>query len=59
MKSIKIMLTGIMSVLIGTFFAAADNGRGEFVGFALILLAVGIIVFIIGLLQNSDWTKKF
>lgn len=59
MKSIKIMLTGIMLVLIGTFFTAAANGQGDFAGFALILLAVGVIVFVIGLLYKSDWTKKF
>ena len=53
MKSIKLMLTGIMLALVGTFFVA-DNG-----GFAFILLVIGVIVFIIGLLHKSNGTKKF
>ena len=50
---VKVMLTGLMIVLIGTFLFVADDGNGEVSAFCFIL---GILIFVIGLF--IPWNKK-
>ena len=54
MKSLKVMMIGLMFAVIGTFLGG-DNG----VSFALV--GIGIIVFLVGIamdLFHHDWTKN-
>lgn len=50
---VKMMLTGMMLVLIGTFLFVADSGNGEISAFCFL---AGILLFIIGLF--IPWNKK-
>jgi len=50
---VKVMLTGLMLVLIGTFLVAADSGNGEISAFCFI---TGILAFVVGLF--IPWNKK-
>lgn len=52
MRSIKIMLTGLMLAVLGVFF----GGGGEGAGLAFALIGIGLLLFIIGLLY--DIVKK-
>lgn len=49
---IKVMLSGIMLLLVGTFLYVADSGNMEFAGFCFI---GGILAFIVGLF--IPWSK--
>ena len=55
MKSIKLMLTGLMLALIGNFFVNTSSVV------PFILLGLGVIVFLVGIAIDlfGDWTKKF
>ena len=46
MKSIKLMLSGIMLALIAIFFLLADSMA------ALVILVIGVLVFLVGLLYD-------
>ena len=55
MKSIKIMLSGMMILLLAIFCLVADGRTGSWLGGAgAILPFLGLIVFAVGLFLRSD-----
>ena len=51
MDAIKLMLSGIMLMLIAIFLLFAEVG-----GFCVILAAVAVILFVVGVFQRADET---
>ena len=55
MKSIKIMLSGMMFFLLGLFCLVADGQTGSWLGSAGIVLPfLGVLIFIVGLFQRDN-----
>lgn len=55
MKSVKLMMVGIMMVAMAAWFAAMDGRTGSiFGGMSLIFGFNGIVVFLVGLFRNND-----
>ncbi len=55
MKSIRIMLSGMMILLLGMFCLIADGRTGSWLGGAGVILPIlGLIVFAVGIFRRSD-----
>lgn len=58
-KSLKLMLIGMMLALVGTFLVVA-LGSNTCGGGAAALVGLGLLFFLAGLILDlRDWTKKF